>query len=87
LGELTSLNGNQDYTLNDILLDTGSNTFAIISQDFVNKNKIPTLPLQQPISATLANSTKTSPITHQTIKLKFKVIDTKTNSVILNEPT
>jgi hypothetical protein len=87
LGELTSLNGNQDYTLNDILLDTGSNTFAIISQDFVNKNKIPTLPLQQPISATLANSTKTSPITHQTIKLKFKVIDTKTNSVISNEPT
>ena len=87
MGELTSLNGNQEYTLNDILLDTGSNSFAIISQDFVNKNKIPTIPLQQPISATLANSTKTSPITHQTIKLEFKVIDTKTNSVISNEPT
>jgi hypothetical protein len=87
LGKFIDPEGNQEHILDDILLDTGCEAFAVINANLIKKYNIPITPLLTPISPTLADkSLSVSPITHKTLPFHLKIIDLNTKQTISDEP-
>ena len=57
MGKLINPHRNQEYTLNDILIDTGSDAYMIINATLVDRFELPTFKLSSPYKPILADAT------------------------------
>jgi hypothetical protein len=87
LGKFNYLDTNQKYTLENILIDTGCNTLAIINSTIIKKYNLPIKNLSTPIIPILADtSTTKSPILYITEPIQIQFIDKNSNLVLSDSP-